>query len=373
MNNTITFGILLIGAIQALFFALLFLLQKRNTTPNRIIGFWLLIVAIHITAIIFQWFFNESNRNNGGGIPLLFTLLHGPFLYLYSLKLTRNIQRFPIGNLLHFIPFFIFLTGASILFFQKIQFSWFYPLVAVQGIISGLVYCILTSLVLVSYRKKIKMRYSNTEKIDLNWLLRLTIGILAIWLGATVFVMLNKFYSVQLPLHWLFAIVPVFIFYTGFYGIKQKLVFKKAENRKIRDMKTMSAKKNTSTAKATYQKSGLTNNDMKKIYEQLENVMKNKKLFLQPELNLHNLASELQTPAHHITQTLNVYLRQNFYDFVNGYRVNAFIKKIENRESEHFSLLAIALDCGFNSKSSFNRIFKKQTGITPSEYKKSIS
>ncbi|GAB1474899.1 hypothetical protein MASR2M69_23400 [Bacteroidota bacterium] len=108
---------------------------------------------------------------------------------------------------------------------------------------------------------------------------------------------------------------------------------------------------------------------MQEIYEKLLNAMVSNKLFTNPTLSLQNLSDMLSIPPHHITQTLNEFVKQNFYDFVNSYRVNEFKKRVDQGDSERFSLLGIALDCGFNSKSSFNRIFKNTTGFTPSEYR----
>jgi YesN/AraC family two-component response regulator len=118
-----------------------------------------------------------------------------------------------------------------------------------------------------------------------------------------------------------------------------------------------------------YKKSGLRNNQMEVIYEKMLHAMQSEKLFIHSNLSLQELSNILSIPSHHITQTLNEFVRQNFYDFVNSYRVNEFKKRVDKGDAENFSLLGIAFDCGFNSKSSFNRIFKNTTGLTPSEYR----
>jgi AraC-like DNA-binding protein len=81
---------------------------------------------------------------------------------------------------------------------------------------------------------------------------------------------------------------------------------------------------------------------------------------------------DVQIPQHHITQTLNIYKEKSFYDYINAYRVEAFINKLQKGDSDKFSLLGLAFDCGFNSKSSFNRVFKNITGKSPSEFKKTL-
>jgi AraC-like DNA-binding protein len=100
--------------------------------------------------------------------------------------------------------------------------------------------------------------------------------------------------------------------------------------------------------------------------------MKSAKPYLNPDLSLPQLAADLNISSHYLSQVINEQFNLNFFDFVNRYRVEVFKEKIEDHEFRNFSLLGIAFECGFNSKSAFNRIFKQTTGITPSQYKKTI-
>ena len=92
------------------------------------------------------------------------------------------------------------------------------------------------------------------------------------------------------------------------------------------------------------------------------------KAFLDPALSLPDLAQKLQTNVHLLSRTINDGFDKNFRDFVNQYRVNTFIEKVNKEGYKNHTFLGIALDVGFNSKSSFNRSFKKITGKTPREY-----
>jgi AraC-like DNA-binding protein len=96
--------------------------------------------------------------------------------------------------------------------------------------------------------------------------------------------------------------------------------------------------------------------------------MESQKLYLEPKLTLGTLAEQLKVSVNHLSQVINQYEGVNFHDFVNRYRVDEFKSRIANPKYKGFSLLAIAFDSGFNSKSSFNQIFKKSTGLTPSQY-----
>ena len=89
-------------------------------------------------------------------------------------------------------------------------------------------------------------------------------------------------------------------------------------------------------------------------------------------MNLNLISDKLQIPAHHITETINGLIGQNFNEYVNNYRIEEFKILLKNKKYEHFSILALAFEVGFKSKGTFNAAFKKFTSQTPSEYRKEI-
>jgi AraC-like DNA-binding protein len=101
--------------------------------------------------------------------------------------------------------------------------------------------------------------------------------------------------------------------------------------------------------------------------------MKFKKPYLEPKLSLVTLAEYLDISPNHLSQVINQYEGKNFYDFVNHHRVEEFKERAQNPKNMNFSLLAIAFDSGFNSKSSFNEVFKKNVGKTPTQYLNSVN
>jgi AraC-like DNA-binding protein len=100
--------------------------------------------------------------------------------------------------------------------------------------------------------------------------------------------------------------------------------------------------------------------------------MTHEKPYLNPELNLYLLAERLNLLPNHLSQAINSVERKNFFDFVNHYRIQEVKKCLVSNEKEHLTLLGIAFECGFNSKTSFNRTFKKIVGLTPSEFRKKV-
>jgi AraC-like DNA-binding protein len=118
-----------------------------------------------------------------------------------------------------------------------------------------------------------------------------------------------------------------------------------------------------------YAKSGLKADEVKEIIHKLLKYMEEEKPYLNENLKITDLANELKVSKNNLSQAINDGLGKNFYTFLNSYRINEFIHKIKKEEYSDHSILRIAMDCGFNSKSSFNFTFKKITGLSPREFK----
>lgn len=116
----------------------------------------------------------------------------------------------------------------------------------------------------------------------------------------------------------------------------------------------------------------LTELENQKKIEALESFMKIESPYLDPELDLAVLAAKINVTPNHLTILLNEYIGKNFYDYVNGYRVDEVKKRLVDPKYKNHTISSIGGDCGFNSKSSFNRVFKKTTGKTPSQFRRII-
>lgn len=121
-------------------------------------------------------------------------------------------------------------------------------------------------------------------------------------------------------------------------------------------------------------KNSTLNNELIEAYKiDLINAMEKDKLYRNGKLSIHEVSLKLDIPRQYISEVLNEHMNTSFQDFVNQYRVEEFVERLKNDQNKHFTLLAIATDVGFSSKSSFNAIFKKIKGLTPTEFKKSLS
>jgi adenylate cyclase len=121
-----------------------------------------------------------------------------------------------------------------------------------------------------------------------------------------------------------------------------------------------------------YSKSNLQIGEAEKYILELEKLMEKQKPWTNPTLNLSDLAELINISSNLLSQLLNEFIGMNFYDYVNTYRLNYFIELIDKSFYKNFTLLSVAYECGFNSKTTFNAFFKKVKGITPSEYFKKI-
>jgi AraC-like DNA-binding protein len=149
----------------------------------------------------------------------------------------------------------------------------------------------------------------------------------------------------------------VFVFLIGFFGIRQGEIFTHRP-----------PLPESPEEKKKYPKSGLTEEASTKLHQALIQLMTESALHKNAELSIDDLAAKLDVHPNYLSQVINQKEKKNFYDFVNTYRVEEFKRLIAMPRNQHLTLLSVAFDCGFNSKSSFNRYFKKATGQTPSEY-----
>ena len=222
-------------------------------------------------------------------------------------------------------------------------------------------------LLLRGYKKRITESLSFADTINLGWLSI----IFNIWLVSAVLLLPLSVLSVagviDLPIKLLQILIEVaslsFFFILGYYGFKQTAVFSSLDLKK---------QETPRPAVSSYERSGLTEIQAQDYHRHLLEVMKTKKPYLSGELSLGELAQQLNISVNHLSQVLNTVQKQNFFDFVNSYRVNEVIEKMKDPGNRHLTLLAIGLDSGFNSKTSFNTVFKKFTGETPSRYFQSL-
>ena len=230
-------------------------------------------------------------------------------------------------------------------------------------LISGFSYIFFTFLLLRRHHLNIINNFSNSnENNNLYWIRNLIIGLLVIWLV----VLLGGFFldvSIQEPA--IYTTVSLFVAFIGFLGLRQGDIFMNFPDSCLIEGLI-------DEDQPRYSKSGLKEEHASEIKQLLSNLMEEKKLFLDENISLPQLAGMLNIHPNYLSQVINERFQRNFYDFINSYRIEEFKSLIASGKSKNKTFFSLALDCGFNSKASFNSSFKKITGITPSEFAKSL-
>jgi len=216
-----------------------------------------------------------------------------------------------------------------------------------------LTYIGLIAKVLVDYKKRIRDSYSSLEKINLNWLRNLLLGVFITWVAS--FAM--QFVSPTIDTgSYIWLLVSIQIYLMGYFGLRHPEVFVGMED-------------GWSKPQKKYEKSTLTPERADQYLEKLKTFMESEKPHLESDITLPALSKRLAISTHHLSQIVNDKLQQNFFEFVNSSRVEEAKKKIDDPANQNLNLAEIGFDVGFNSISSFNAAFKKHSGTTPSQYR----
>lgn len=371
--------IFLIGIVQAVFFSFLIFNKKEKSLADKVLGIWLLYIGLHLFLAYVdseKWYLDHPHML---ALAWPFPLAQGPFFYIYVLALVRNPSRLAWLDFLHFLPFvcgylisweYYSLPGPDKLpYFRAVlqEPNWQFRIISFLVNVTGFVYAAYILWRVRLHRKNIQRLFSFTEEIDLKWIRNLAYGMLGIWLVVWFSNFAHAYGGFSLGISgnvYIFSAVTLFVFAIGYFGLKQTRIFVLNSG--------MPAEEQVPVEDNKYQKSGLKHQDTEKLVMRLKSFMENEQPYLQPKISLNELASSLNLSPHHLSQLLNEQLQQSFFEFINQYRVDAFKQALLHPPNRHLTLLAIAEDCGFNSKSSFNRIFKEMTGKTPSQYAKEV-
>jgi AraC-like DNA-binding protein len=373
--------ILLIGAAQGFLLTIVILHKYGKLFANRFLALLIGLFSI----VLLNLFLEEVGAYNE--IPYLFILLDGipllifPLYYLYARHLIQHSLRLTKPEWIHFLPFIIYKLYSFADFFKSKEqlntliqsvesgtshgrymiYNW---VIAIQG----LIYMFWTLTILLKYSKQIRNVFSSTEKIKLNWFRNVTImttGLLIIFVAGqsltTIGIDPSHFFDLT---SLLFAVL---VYAIGYIGLVKSEIFMEPDIG--RSLDTIFERKDPGKK---YQKSGLSAEKAKSIMDNLLKLMEEKKPYLDSNLTLMQLGTSLKISPHNLSEAINTQRQQTFFDFINHYRVEQVKGDLADPQKQPLTFLALAMEAGFNSKSSFNAIFKKHTGMTPSEYQKRI-
>ena len=369
MKNTDLAAAVIFGAasLQGLVCALFFLFTKKG---SRCANWFMLAMVTSITLIIFQNFLVFFGAYvDFPKIIFLFYPLNGliaPLFFMYVIFMISPNRKIKYYDIFHLVIFSIMLLKhlkflglpddikiaiVNNLYYEKTSINpaalpeiIFYKLVALSyGI--ACVYFLKKKLEdLKQWTSNTSIQYLNNFKLIIYLFIAYIVLFISVYLFALWFDITVGRYEVFI--HILNSLIVVSISIVTLLQPERLVFLLKSKN----------------TSKNQIKDSFL-------IFDTLENIMKKEKPFLDPDLKINDLAKLIDTPTHLLSEYINKKLNLNFFEFINQYRVYEFKQRVNNPQYEKYTLLAIALDVGFNSKASFNRIFKQQTKLTPSQYK----
>jgi len=384
--------VLVIGAVQTLFFAILLLNKKGKRLPDKILSFWLIIFTVHLSYIYFLFHKGYTTYFEYGGYDAGIVILYYSIMYIYAQSIIANDNTFRVRWLIHLIPagviyasmmpYLLLSYDEKMLLFEKsLSKSLFLNITAAAVLTFITFYMVIIFRLLNKHRVDIRKTFSFEENINLIWLRNLSVILAVIWVFylftiSYIYYQENTSESGSLEDYTKFefygyCLFVGFIYLLGYFGYKQGNIFSYQQVMRTNEDKLVP---NRITVKNNYReskgiKSG-TDNEEQAFVAQLNNSMVERKLYMDSKLSLFQLASELDVSTHYLSNVLNNHLHKNFYEYVNHFRIDEVKRRIISNSNSNYTLLAIALDCGFNSKATFNRIFKNYTGYTPKQFQK---
>lgn len=351
-------SILLISTIQSWFF--IFLIQRFKTEKqlsDYVLTFWFALIGLH-TLIYFIILQGVQLNIHFLIFNAAFPFLQGPLLYMYILAKTGRMDKIRAAYLIHAIPFVFFLLYQLFQLYFPVHdesgdvhyvFSPFFS----QSNPFGILFLILSPVYLfLSYRNT-----RNPDKVveHKTWIRLMVLFFACIWISSLISIFNPDLVNHKLQIGFNYFI---FITLTGFIYLVSYLRLK--EHNFTTDIPKIGNVK--------YEKSRLSEDEVLQIWKRLSENMSQEKSYLDPTLNLTDLAKTIGTTSNKLSQVLNLKEGKSFNDFINAFRVGHAKEMMASPLYNHYTILAIGYDAGFSSKSTFNRAFKNLEGITPSAF-----
>lgn len=348
------------------------LAQRNNRTANRLLGALMGAFTIYLASAVYYsaGIVRAYPQFFGLSFPTLW--LFGPLVYLYTVAASDRSWRMRRRDWLHLapaaivtavaLPYLVMSGGDKLAFYDRLIAGDVPTVIRVlepTKFISGIGYSAATVLYLRRHRRAVEENYSNVARVNLAWLLWLAGAAAAIWVLATTLQITD--FNRQLREEHISLSIAVVVYAIGYMGLRQPEVFR-----------YQTAEFAIPVAPERYERSGLTDDEARALEQSLRRLMDVEQPWKDSELTLPDLAARLQSTPHKLSEVLNAQVGQTFYDFVNGYRVREVQRRIKAGEARQLKMLALAMDAGFASKSTFNDVFKKHTSQTPSDFRAAV-
>lgn len=361
LNISIIQLVTICAVVNGFVFAFLLLEKKENRFANRFLSITLICMCLTFTPYMLDPSIWDQYRWLAW-MPFSLSYWIGPAFYFYVRTLTNAGFRFNKKHLWHFSPIvlnYIHSIYHGIFPGNITPWHWFHfvaELFESLAIISILIYMVVSFRWIRKYQQQLLDNVSSISKIDLQWVKKAIVVIIVSFVLIFIFLCVSSGISGMVFFHqWNEYRVTILLLYActlywlSIHGYRQSQTIKIS---KPKDFLV-----------------DLPDSESSKIIGQLNNAMLSEKLFRNPELNLQSLSKLVGVSERSISEVLNGHLNKNFYQFVNEYRVKDVQEKLMDPNNSNLKILSLAFDAGFNSKATFNRLFKGYTGLTPKEFK----
>ena len=364
------------AALHGCWLALVLFLKNRNNSKAWLLGAAFVFVSLHLfnyllylTKAIYQF-----PHAVGAFYPIMFLI--GPAFYFYVKNNLQPDFQFKKIHLLHLTPVLLAALMMMRLYAATVEYkikviNWFlHPDDSFTwlSMISGNDYnyhimAYFGAAWWLAYKIELTEQNSPSKKSYARWfrhfsLLFFLFMLLQLIIKFSAFALSIPAFTME---YILAAVMAIGIHIAGYYAIGQMKIHPTPA-----DLKSLQNGEKGENGK--YKTSPLTEAQIATYKSELLDLMEKEKPYLIAALKISDLAKMLKLPSHHLSQVLNEGMQTSYYDLINGYRIELAKKKLKEEKYRHYSILAIGMECGFANKTTFNRTFKKITGMTPSEY-----
>lgn len=387
---------LLISFSQGLIFSLLLLkkgIQDGNTANYWLSGF-VFLCCLYIAPWMLGfagWYDHQPYRDILFYTPFQHLFFLGPLMYFYSRRLLNPGFRFQKKSLLHFVPGLVYLIATLYMWiYDKFllgkayyyadgmdkDFDQWYQ---ITGLVAMVVYFVLSIHYYNTYKSLLFQVVSNAEQLSFKWIKNFLYAFLVMLVLPVVFDVAAYFYP-ELESYtgnwWFFLCFSLVMYYIALSGYgnametKMRFTTSGFESQPILLLtQNQTDDEQAVTIDIAYEDvASEPSVEVMAWKQKIDTLIQTEKLYENPELSLSDISKKLQTNPSVVSKAINQGFRLNFNDCINHYRVQAVKSRLVDNAQHKQTLLGIAYDCGFNSKATFNRAFKKSTGLSPKDY-----
>lgn len=366
-----------------------FLLLRKGIIYNHKASKWLSLLlflcSMYIAPYMLgyaNWYSKTVTKEILFFVPFMQVLLIGPVVYFYTKSLLNNTFKVSKRDRIHFIPAILYFIYSLVVFItDKLVLDEFYfyaderdkdlaTWYQVTGLISMSFYLVLSLRYYANYKKLVFNTVSYAETILFQWIRNFMIAFLGILILRVLFFILNPDWGEFGSQFWHYISFSFVFFYISVNGYSNAVKATVFGIDKITEVNVFQEEEKASKVDPQERQ---IEKDIEQWKEKLSILIDSNCLYENPRLTLSDVAKELETNTKIISSVVNTGFQMNFNDFINHHRIEAVKRKLNAGEHDTTTLLGIAYDCGFNSKATFNRAFKKSTSISPKEYIEKIS